>query len=209
MLSLFRKKSEEAAAVVMPAWHPNFRDYQKLPDVKVVRTAFFVNGGAVFVALGLAVYVATQEMHLRSLGAQIAEEQVKIDRAKKGSDQAVAAFKKFQAEEATTLEVDAFVKSKPPVSAVVRRLGETLPPDVALDAVDFQADGLVLRLALRGDAVAASGRATAYLEQLKADKELSQFAEFIFAQAPERNPVSGRISVQFRLRYKTAAGGKK
>ena len=122
MLSLFRKKSEEAAAVVMPAWHPNFRDYQKLPDVKVVRTAFFVNGGAVFVALGLAVYVASQEVHLHTLGAQIAEEQAKIDRAKKGSEQALAAFKKFQAEEAVTLEVDAFVKSKPAVSA--RRAAE-------------------------------------------------------------------------------------
>ncbi len=158
---------------------------------------------------GLAVYVGTQELHLRALDAQIVEEQTKIDRAKKGSGQAVAAFKKFQAEEAVTLEVDAFVKSRPAVSPVIRRLGETLPPDIAIDALDFQADGLVLRLAVRGDAVAASGRATAYLEQLKADKELAQFSEFIFAQAPERNPVSGRISVQFRLRYQTAAGGKK
>ena len=49
-----------------------------------------------------------------------------------------------------------------------------------------------------------------YLEQLKADKELSRFAEFIFAQAPDRNPVSGRISVQFRLRYnKPPAEAKK
>jgi uncharacterized coiled-coil protein SlyX len=208
MPSLFRKKSEEAAAAVTPAWHPNFRDYGKLPDVKVVRTAFFVNGGAVFAVLGLAVYVASQEVNLHSLEAQITEEQAKIDRAKKGSDQAVAAFKKFQAEEALVQEVDAFVKSRPPVSAVVRRIGETLPPDVAVDALEFMADAVVLRLALRGDAVTASGRATAYLEQLKADKELAQFSEFIFAQAPERNPVSGRISVQFRLRYKPA-GGKK
>ena len=48
------------------------------------------------------------------------------------------------------------------------------------------------------------------LEQLKADKDLSRFAEFIFAQAPDRNPVSGRISVQFRLRYnKPPAEAKK
>jgi Tfp pilus assembly protein PilN len=210
MPSLFRKKSDEAAAAVTPAWHPNFRDYEKLPDLKVVRTSFFVNGGAIFVVLGLAVYVATGEVHIRSLDAQIAEEQAKIDRAKKGSDQAVAAFKKFQADEAVVQEVDAFVKSRPPVSVLIRRIGETLPPDVAVDALEFTADGLTLRLALRGDAVAASGRATAYLEQLKADKELSQFSEVIFAQAPERNPVSGRISVQFRLRYnKPPAGGKK
>jgi uncharacterized coiled-coil protein SlyX len=210
MPSLFRKKSEEAAAAVTPAWHPNFRDYEKLPDVKVVRTAFFVNGGAVFVVLGLAVYVATQEIGLRSLEAQVAEEQAKIERTKKGSDQAVAAFKKFQAEEGMVQEVDAFVKSRPAVSAVIRRIGETLPPDVAVDGLEFAADGLSLRLALRGDAVTASGRATAYLEQLKADKELSRFAEFIFAQAPDRNPVSGRISVQFRLRYnKPPAEAKK
>ena len=45
---------------------------------------------------------------------------------------------------------------------------------------------------------------------VKADKELAQFSEFIFAQAPDRNPVSGRISVQFRLRYnKPPAEAKK
>ena len=209
MPSLFRKKSEEAAAAVTPAWHPDFRDRGLLPDVKVVRTAFFVNGGAVFAVLALAVYVASEEIHLRALDTQLAEEQAKIDRAKKGSDQAVAAFKKFQSDEAVVQEVDGFVRSRPPVSAVIRRIGETLPPAVAVDALEFGADGLVLRLSLRGEAVAASGRATAYLEQLKADPQLGAFGEFIFAQAPERNPVSGRISVQFRLRYKPASGGKK
>lgn len=208
MPSLFRKKSEEAGAVVAPPWHPDFRDVASLPDVKVVRTAFFVNGGSVFVVLALAVYVATQEVQLRTLETQLAEEQAKVDRTKKTSDQAVAAFKRFQAEELVIQEVDAFVRSRPTVSAVVRRIGETLPPDVAVDALEFTVDGLVLRLSLRGDAVSASGRATVYLEQLKADPQLSAFGEFIFAQAPERNPVSGRVSVQFRLRYKSA-GGKK
>ena len=46
MLSLLKKKSD-AAAPAVPAWHPNFRDYEKLPDVKVVRTAFFINAAAI------------------------------------------------------------------------------------------------------------------------------------------------------------------
>ena len=61
MLSLLKKKKKPDAAASeapqVPAWHPNFRNYQQLPDIKVVRTAFFVNGAAVFVALGLAVAV--------------------------------------------------------------------------------------------------------------------------------------------------------
>lgn len=208
MLSLFRKRNEDSAAAVTPAWHPNFRDYERLPDVKVVRTAFFVNGGAVFVVLALAVYVATQELHLRSLESQVSEEQAKIDRTRKGSDEAVAAFKRFQAEEALTLEVDAFVKSRPAVSPVIRRLGETLPADVAIDGLEFRPDGLSLRLSLRGEAVSASGRATAYLEQLKADPELGRFTEFVFASPPSRNPATGRMAVELQLRSK-AAGGKK
>lgn len=209
MLSLLKKKSEAEAAVAPPGWHPNFRNYEKLPDIKVVRTAFFVNGAAVFVALALGIYFGFKEWQLRVVNAQIAEEQRKIDRDKRASDQAVAMFKKFQAEEARVLEVDAFVKSKPIVSTLLLRLGETLPPNIAIDNIDLRGEGLALRLSVRGDAVAASGYATVYLDQLKADKALSDFGEFVFTSTPTRNPTSGRMAVEFMLKFKPPPGAKK
>ena len=63
-----------------------------------------------------------------------------------------------------------------------------------------------------GDAAAASGHATAYLEQLRNDKELSLFDQFTFTSTPTRNPATGRMAVEFLLRLKPAApapGGKK
>ena len=71
MLSLLKKKSDADAAEALPAWHPNFRNYQKLPDIKVVRTAFFVNGVAIFVALSLGIYLGFKEWQLYLVKDQI------------------------------------------------------------------------------------------------------------------------------------------
>jgi hypothetical protein len=210
MQFLSKKKSEVAAAAAVSSWHPNFRNYEKLPDIKVVRTAFFVNGAAIFVALALGVYAGSKQLQLNEFNTQIAEEQRKVNASKQASDQAIATFKKFQAEEAKFTEIDDFVKSKPLVSVLWMRLGETVPANIAFDNLDLRSDGLAMRLSVRGDAVAASGYATAYLEQLKADKKLSYFSEFAFTSTPTRNPTSGRMAVEFILRPKVpTAGGKK
>jgi len=212
MLSLLKKKSEADAAPAQPAWHPNFRNYEKLPDVKVVRTAFFINGVSVFLAVALLVYTGFREWQIRVIGSQVADIQVQIAKNKEASDQAIALYKKFQADEARAGEVETFQRSKPVVSALLLRLAQTLPKDIALDTFELRENGLTLRMSVRGDAAAASGHATAYLEQLRTDKELSLFDQFTFTSTPTRNPATGRMAVEFLLRLKPAApapGGKK
>lgn len=212
MLSLLKKKSEADAAPAMPAWHPNFRNYEKLPDVKVVRTAFFINGVSVFLAVALLVYTGFREWQIRVIGGQVADIQEQIGRSKEASDQAIALYKKFQADEVRAGEVETFQRSKPVVSALLLRLAQTIPKDIALDTFELRENGLTLRMSVRGDAAAASGHATAYLEQLRTDKELSLFDQFTFTSTPTRNPATGRMAVEFLLRLKPAApapGGKK
>ena len=215
MLSLLKKKNEAAAQPQVPNWHPNFRNFEKLPDTKVVRTAFFINGAAIFLALALGIYFGFKEWQLRGIKLQVAEEQRKIDRDKKPSDAFAAQFKKFQAEEARTLEVDNFIKSKPLVSPLILRIGETLPPNIAIDSCDLRETGLMIRLSVRGAPETAPGYATAYLEQLRADKQLAMFDEFNFTTTPTLNPATGRMAVEFLLKLRppaapaAAPGGKK
>ena len=210
MLSLLKKKSDGAAGPVIPAWHPNFRDYEKLPDVKVVRTAFFVNGAAIVILVALAGYFAFKEWQLHSLRLQVADAQQQIDRDKKSSDALVAMYKKFQAEEAKVNEVDAFVKSKPSFAELLVRLARTLPENIALDTCDLRDTGLVLRLTVKGSPELAAGYATAYLEQLRADETLTAFdrSKFEFT-SQARDPSSGRLAVEFLLHLKAPTGGKK
>jgi hypothetical protein len=208
MLSLLKKKSKEEAAPAVPAWHPNFRNFEKLPDTKVVRTAFFVNAAAISLAVAAATYFGLEEWRLRGINNQIETVQTQIERDKRPSDLGVAQFKKFQAEEAKVLEVETFVNSKPTLSAIILRLAETLPANIAFDSLDFRETALIMRLSVRGAPDAASGYATQYLEQLKADRDLGIFEAFEFTSTPTPNPSTGRMAVEFSLRLK-APGAKK
>lgn len=200
-----KKKSEAAAVPLLPPWHPNFRNTERLPDIKVVRTAFFVNFAAITLVVIAAGYLGFDEWRTRGLRAQRDQWDTQISRDKRVSDQAVALFRKFQAEEAKINEVDAFVQSKPTISTIVMRLAETLPENVALDTLDFRDVGLTMRLSIRGAPDVASGRATQYLDKLRADKELAIFDSFDFTANPTLNPSTGRMTVEFFLRYKGGA----
>ena len=204
MLSLLKKKSEAAAAPAVPMWHPNFRNYEKLPDIKVVRTAFFINGIAITITLGLATYFGFNEWKLRVLNAQIADQDRVIAANKPASDRAVAEFKKFQAEEAKINEVDTFLKSKPPVSDLLMHLGRILPHEIAIDNFSLRESGLTLRVSVRGTPEAASGITAAFIEQLRADQELLKtFGPASIANlAP--NPGTGRLAVELNLPAKPA-----
>lgn len=210
-LPFLKKKSEAAAAPLVPSWHPNFRNYEKLPDVKQVRTAFFVNGAAITIMLALLTYFGIQEWQLHNLKTQIADWQRQIDRDKAGSDKAIALFKKFEAEQAKFQEVDAFTKSKPLVSDLLVRLGQTLPPNIAIDSLDLRDTGLALRLTVRGAPDVAPTYANAYLDQLRNDKQFARFdqtgADGFKISNVQLNSATGRLNVEFFL--STKKEGKK
>lgn len=201
MLSLLQKKSE-ANVPLVPAWHPNFRNFERLPDTKVVRTAFFINVFAITVTVVLLLYVARKEWELYALRLQKAEKEQQIARDKPASDQAVALFKKFQAEEAKVNEVDAFLKSKPLISELLLHLGQTLPKNIAIDRFDLRDTGLALAATVRGAPDQASGQASAYIEQLRADKVLAPLFDDITPTSSGRNPQTGRIVIELFLRLK-------
>lgn len=202
MLSLLKKKSDAPAGPAVPAWHPSFRDFEKLPDVKVVRTAFFINGVAILIVVCLGIYFGIHEWQLHVLRGQIAGWQQQIDRDKKPSEQAVALYKRFQAEEKKIDEVDAFVKSRPLVSDILLHIGQTLPSNIALDAFELRPAGVAVRLTVRGSPEVAAGSASAYLDQLRNDKELTAFdrTKFEFTNQARLAP-NNWLAVEFFLRF--------
>lgn len=200
MLSRLKKKSDASSGPAVPAWHPNFRDYEKLPDVKVVRTAFFVNGAAIVVFLALAIYVGIGEWQLYALNGQIAQAEERINRDRKASEQAVALYKRFQAEGAKVDQVDQFVSTRPQLSTLLEHLARTLPENIALDGFELRPNGVSLRMTVRGTPETAAGYATVYLEQLRGDETLTAFdrTKFEFANQA-RSATSGRMVAEFFL----------
>ncbi len=202
MASLLKKKNEAAGSEV-PAWHPNLRNFQRLPDTKVIRTAFFINVAVITVAAAMLLYVGKDEWQLHSYRAQIDDWQRQIDRDRKGSNAAIAMYAKYREEEAKLQEIDQFVKSKPIVSQLLMHLGSSLPRNMALDYFDLREAGLILRATVRGAPDQASGLASAYIDQLRADKDLLIFDE-ITPTGTGRNAQSGRVTIEVFLHLKSA-----
>ena len=203
MLPLLKKKPDASAPQAL-AWHPNFRNYEKLPDIKVVRTVFFVNVAAITLVVGIAAYVAFQEYSFFALRSQISEAEARITRDKPGSNKAIADFKKFQEEEKKLGEIDTFLKSRPNLSSLLLHLGPTLPKNIAYSQFDLKEQVLTLRAIVRGAPEAASGEAKQYVESLRADKALKELFDEIQLTNMSRNPANGRLNVELVLRLKAA-----
>ena len=206
MLPLLKKKTEAAsAAPQMPAWHPSFRNYERLPDIKVVRTVFFVNALAITVALAIFTVFIFKEYHLYSLRRQVADVRAQSDRDRRGSDQAIALFKKFQGEEKKIMEIDAFLKTRPLLSDLLLQIGQTLPKNIALTSLEEHDNGIVMRGSVRGAPELASGEASNYVEQLRGDPDIKVLFDKVTLTGINRTAATGRLSIDLFLKFK---GGK-
>jgi hypothetical protein len=205
-MALTRTKKSDAAVVAAPSWHPNLRIVESLPDTKVVRTAFFVNGIAMVVAIALALYLGIQEWKLHEVNKQIDDWQRQIDRDKKQSEEKVALYQDFKMEEAKTAEVSDFVASKPVLSAIILRLGQVTPKKIAFDALDFRDTGVSIKATIKGAPDRASGDASAYEKQLRTDAVLGPMFEEVNLLTMVKNP-TGRIVIEIFCQYNK--GGKK
>jgi hypothetical protein len=59
-------------------WRPDFRDRQSLPDIKTVRTTFFISAIAVTIAVMSVMHVGFQEYTIYSLERKIEEGKTEI-----------------------------------------------------------------------------------------------------------------------------------
>ena len=214
MLSALKKPSDKSSASTVPAWHPNFRNFDQLPDTKVVRTTFFVNGVAILIATTLAIYVAYREVELGTIKSDTAAAQQIVDSNKPASEKAVALFKKFQEEERKIIELQQFMSvSKLTFSDFLLQLGSSLPPSVALTSVDYRSTGVVLRGRIKGTSEEGAGMANAYVSDLSKNVYFSELFDSIKLTNIVRDAASGEIVIQIDLKFrtpvKTVTGGKK
>jgi hypothetical protein len=212
MLSLTRKS--EAQQVAAPLWHTNFRNFERLPDTKVVRTTFFINTAAIVLTLGLLLWLGYREYHIYNLGRQIADAQQQIDSNARQNTEALRLTKIFADEEKKLLEVAAFVRT--PISPVefVSLLGKTLPKEISIEYLearlpDVGAATFLLRGLVAGTPEQASGTASGYVEMLKGHARLGTVFNPITLEKLNRDPNTGSLSFEISLKVKPEAKEKK
>ncbi len=210
MLSLTKKSDAPVAA---PLWHPNFRNFERLPDTKVVRTTFFVNTFAAAAAIALVLWLGYREYTLKTLAAQIAEAQAEIDGNAKLNAEALRLTQVFSEEDRKITEARTFMKSPVPPGEFIVLIGQTLPKEISIDVVDLRipvdpkGQQYNLRGVVAGTREQASGSASSYVELLKAHPRLGTVFDPITLE--RLNPDGGNGFMSFEISLKVKPEGKK
>jgi len=197
----------DAGPALAPNWHPNFRDFERLPDTKVVRTTFFVNVAAITLAVALLLGVGWREYQISALNQQLAEAEATVARNRKANADALRHSQAFVAAEKKIAEAAAFVAGPLAPTDFFRLLGASLPREVQLDFAELRLGDPKARLCLLRGVVAgtkdeASGAASAYVETLRTLPEFAALFEKVELRAITTDPRTGMLSFEIQLRFK-------
>jgi hypothetical protein len=207
-------KKSDATQVAAPLWHPNFRNYERLPDTKVVRTTFFINAASIVVALLLLLFVGLREFHIRELGQQIAEAQGEIDQNQKQNDEAIRLSGVFAEEERKLADAEAFARMPLAPSEYVLQLGRTLPKEIQVESADMRLAEpnsalCILRGFVAGTKDQASGTVSRYLDTLRATPKFAAVFETVSLTSLTADARSNLLSFEIVLKFKVSGKQKK
>lgn len=205
-LPLTRRSDAEPAAA--PPWHPNFRNFERLPDIKVVRTTFFINAAAIALTLSLLLWAGYREYHVRDLNLQIGEAQAEIGRNQKQNAEAIRHSKAFAEEEKKLLEVENFTRTPIAVTEFVVLLGQTLPKEVQIEFADLRLGDpanpqCILRGLVAGTKDQASGTASNYVDILRTTPRFAAAFDSVSLTTLNTDPRTGLLNFEIILKFRT------
>lgn len=202
-MQLLKVTKKSGGGTGFEPWHPNFRNTNELPDIKTVRTKFFVNAGCIVLAIAVVLFCLYTEYRLRGLNREIDNWQQQIDRDSKASRATIADYKKFKAQEARTTELLAFqAGERLTLSDFVVTIGQTLPENIVLTDINLREDDVVLRGVVKGPAELASGTASGYEKQLRDSGEMSERFNSISLSTLSRDASTGFLNFELVLKFK-------
>jgi hypothetical protein len=161
------KRIKKDVIVSQANWHPNFRIAEALPDLKVVRTDFFINAISLSLAAIAVFFLAIREYKAFSLKSEIAAWEAKIEASRAENLAYLKLSKQFKEEKAKFEEVRDFIATDLPVTEFLENLGPTIPEGLDLDSMAFGGERVVIRGTILGNSETASIALSNYLDVLR------------------------------------------
>jgi hypothetical protein len=163
---------KKAEIIFAPNWHPDFRNAGALPDLKVVRTSFFLNAVCITLTAAALLLTAYREYTAYSIRTEIRQSEHRMEAIKGQNAKLLEMSKEFVDGSRKFAEIEKFSASALVASELLVALSRTMPSAVDFSSVVFDSEQLVLHGAIRGASETASTRLTAYLEVLRQDPVL-------------------------------------
>jgi hypothetical protein len=201
-MNLLVKKSAPPA---LPNWHPNFRHVEALPDLKVIRTSFFVNVLFITIATAALLFTAFREYAAFSMRAEIREAERHMEELGPRNGTLLALSREFTEAHRKFNEATEFTKAPFIGSELLVALSRSLPATMDFTSVIYEDKRLVLRGTVRGASDSASNEVTRYLDVLRQDPLIGANFPDVSTKGLVRDPRSQELNFDILLSPKPEA----
>lgn len=197
---------KQAEPVAMPKWHPDFRSPEILPDLKVVRTSFFLNAICITAAAAAVLFTAFREYSAFSIKSDMKAAQLRIQETEVTNAKYLGLNREFLEASRKLNETKDFLAGSFRASETLVALSMSLPDAMDFTTISYDGNTMTLRGTIRGVSETASSRLSVYLDVLRNDPLLGpQFPE-VSLTSLLRNPTTHGLS--FEIQMSPSANGE-
>lgn len=217
-MKLFSKTSSnkaDASNAVILAWRPDFRETETLPDLKTVRTSFFLNISSLAIALAVMLFSVHREWTAASLARNLQDVAARTAEAERPSQKAVADFATFEVERKKFEEIKKLNGSSFRLSDYILKLADVLPANIWLNKFELRSGGqtILLGASIEGQDASSNAAVSDFERLLRADDSLKEHFEEIQLINVARDQSSDRLIFELLFTFKQATakvvGGRK
>jgi hypothetical protein len=187
-------------------WHQNFRNPDSLPDIKVVRTRFFVNFVAIVIPLFVAILWVQQELSLASVRGDI--EKLEDEKASQSTSNAelIRLSREFLVESSKVEALEGYYHNLFPLSEYLIAIAGQVPKDMVISSLDLKKsnridgndvvdiwESRISGYAVQEDHIAVS-RVNKFVEDLRKEQPMSAHLEEAFLDNLSRDQITDTLN---------------
>lgn len=196
-MKLLRKSAQSNKA---GNWHVNFRIPDGLPDLKPIRTSFFVNLLFITIAAGALLFTAHREFLGFEIQSEIDLANQRVESVASRNNHLLELNKEFNDAAVIIASAEDFGKGQMIASELLIALSTSLPQIMDFSSVTFENNNLVLRGTVRGASETSSTRVSAYLDVLRQDETIGPQLSQISLTSLVRDPRTQGMTFEIVLK---------
>jgi hypothetical protein len=187
-----------------PHWHVDCRLEDELPEDTFIGTRFLVQVAFVVVTVGALLFTGYQGYVMLSLRREIRDWDQRISENRSEVRDIQRMQKEYAIEAAKIDQVHALVRPQLFVSGLVANIGRTRPERMAIDIIEWNDTGVVLRGNLRERSDRATEILGGYVEQLRRDEQIGPLFREIVLTDLDRGSSGETLRFEIRLALKAS-----
>ena len=119
-------------------WHQDFRNPESLPDIKVIRTRFFLNFIAFLIPAIVAIFWVLEELNLGALRDEITKLEDEKTSMRSSNDELVTISREFMKESAKIESLNDYYYNLFPVSDYLLTLSDRASEDMVISSLELK-----------------------------------------------------------------------